>query len=118
MPPQSEDAPKHWLQEYQEYVLSLLGNSSGPRKASASGKASSSFRLIPWASGEKNWLTFANGAYLILFSGSPFNVVVFEVTIITIPIQNLICGILARAITPGTDCGTRKIRVETILNRV
>ena len=32
-PPQSEDAPKHWLQEYQEYVLSQLNDSSGPRKA-------------------------------------------------------------------------------------
>ena len=63
-PPQSEDAPKHWLQEYQEYVLSQLNDSSGPRKARASGKVSPSYRIIPWASGEENRLVFANGAYL------------------------------------------------------
>ena len=56
--------PKHWLQEYQEYVLSQLDDSSGPRKARASGKVSPSYRIIPWASGEENRLVFANGAYL------------------------------------------------------
>ena len=59
------DQPKHWLQEYQEYVLSQLeASASGPRKARAAGSASPSYRIISWAGGESNRLVFANGAYL------------------------------------------------------
>lgn len=55
--------PKHWLQQYQEYVLAQLA--SGPKKArAASGSASPSYRIISWAGGTENRLTFANGAYL------------------------------------------------------
>ena len=61
--PSKEDEPKHWLQEYQEYVLSQMN--AGPRKArAASGSARPSYRIISWASGTENRLTFANGAYL------------------------------------------------------
>ena len=57
------DQPKHWLQEYQEYVLSQLeASASGPRKARAAGSASPSYRIISWAGGESNRLVFANGA--------------------------------------------------------
>ena len=58
---------KHWLQEYQEYVLAQLEN-SGPRKAPRAGATNRpSYSLIHWASGEENRLKFANGAY----TGSP-----------------------------------------------
>ena len=57
------DEPKHWLQQYQEYVLAQMA--SGPKKArAASGNLSPSFRIISWAGGEENRLTFANGAYM------------------------------------------------------
>lgn len=58
--------PKHWLQQYQEYALSQINNeTSSPRKARAAfGSASPHFTIISWASGTKNRLTFANGAYL------------------------------------------------------
>jgi len=57
--------PEHWLQQYQEYVLSQMeGSPFGPRKARAAGSASASYSMISWASGTENRLTFANGAYL------------------------------------------------------
>ena len=46
-----EDGPQHWLQEYQEYVLSQMNASSGPRKARAAGGATASYRIISWAGG-------------------------------------------------------------------
>lgn len=64
-PPQSEGTPKHWIQQYQEYVMEQLSVPSGPRKArAASGSARPSYRIISWAGGTENRLTFANGAYL------------------------------------------------------
>ena len=63
--PPKGDEPKHWLQQYQEYVLEQLSDSSGPRKArAASGSTRPSYRIISWASGPENRLTFASGAYL------------------------------------------------------
>ena len=59
------DEPMHWLQEYQEYVLSQMNAPSGPRKArAAAGSASASYSMISWAGGTGNRLVFANGAYL------------------------------------------------------
>ncbi len=63
--PPRGDEPKHWLQQYQEYVMEQLSVPSGPRKArAASGSARPSYRIISWAGGTENRLTFANGAYL------------------------------------------------------
>ena len=47
-PPQLEDAPKHWLQQYQEAVLAQLSaESSGIRKIRAASNIPS-FDLITW----------------------------------------------------------------------
>ena len=66
-PPQSEGTPKHWLQQYQEAVLAQLSASPQKMRAMSAQTSTPDFRLILWASGEENRLTFANGAY----SGSP-----------------------------------------------
>ena len=66
-PPQSEGTPKHWLQQYQEAVLAQLSASPQKMRAMSAQTSTPDFKLILWASGEENRLTFANGAY----SGSP-----------------------------------------------
>ena len=66
-PPQSEGTPKHWIQQYQEAVLAQLSASPQKMRAMSAQTSTPDFRLILWASGEENRLTFANGAY----SGSP-----------------------------------------------
>ncbi len=65
-PPQPEDGPKHWLQEYQEAALAQVQTqASDPQRVrAASGTAKPSYRMIHWTSGEENRLVFANGAYL------------------------------------------------------
>ena len=54
VPPQLEDTPKHWLQQYQEAVLEQLSSGDfGMRRVKASSNIPS-FDLITWLSGEEN----------------------------------------------------------------
>lgn len=58
------DELKHWIQQYQEYVLAQIAASGKIRVMAASGSASSTYSMISWASGESNRLVFANSIYV------------------------------------------------------
>ena len=63
VPPQLEDTPKHWLQQYQEAMLARLSSGSSEMKKARAASNTPSLTMIYWAEGEENRLTFANGAY-------------------------------------------------------